>query len=141
MAYLFVLNVCSFAMFVSNGTVSSMILITLASDIIRINVFEKKCSRKILRRPRTIDGSSHQLFKLRLPTNWLYNFVIWPRYSTQWFREDYNNARNGSRKKKQGNAKTEKGERHHIYVWNDVSSKKNGRGQASISYRHLGQRL
>ena len=139
MAYLFVLNVCSFAMFVSNGTVSSMILITLASDIIRINVFEKKCSCKILR--RTIDGSSHQLFKLRLPTNWLYNFVIWPRYSTQWFREDYSNARNGSRKKKQRNAKTEMGERHHIYVWNDGSSKNNGGGQASISHRHLGPRL
>ena len=32
MAYLFVLNVCSFSMLVSNGTVSSMILITLASE-------------------------------------------------------------------------------------------------------------
>ena len=47
----------------------------------------------------------------------LYNFVkrqqlkiIWPRYSPQWFREN-NNARNGSRKKKQRKAKTKIGER------------------------------
>ena len=39
--------------------------------------------------------------------------MIWPHYSPQWFRED-NNARNGSRKKKQRKAKTKMGEIHHI---------------------------
>ena len=51
--------------------------------------------------------------------NWLYNFVrrekLWPRHSRQWLRED-NNARNGSRDKKQRKAKTNMGERHHRYI-------------------------
>ena len=52
-------------------------------------------------------------------------------------RED-NNARNGSREKKQRKAKTKMGEIHHVYVWYDGSSKQSGGGQTSISQRHLG---
>ena len=49
-----------------------------------------------------------------------------------------NNARNGSWEKKPWKAKTRMGERHHIYVWYDGSSKQSGGGQASISQRHMG---
>ena len=57
--------------------------------------------------------------------------------TTRWFRDD-NNARNGSREKKQRKAKTKMGERHHRYVWYDGSSKQSGGGQALISQINLG---
>ena len=63
--------------------------------------------------------------------------ILWPRYSPQWFRED-NNARNGSREKKQRKAKTKMGETHHRHVRYDDSGKQSGGGLASISQRHLG---
>ena len=65
------------------------------------------------------------------------NVKYFTHYSPRWFRED-NNARNGSREKKPRKAKTKMGERHHIYVWYDGSSKRSGGGQASVSQRHLG---
>ena len=67
---------------------------------------------------------------LHLPMNWLCNFVIrqkllkilWPRYSTQWFRED-NMERGGSREKKQRKAETNMRERHHKYILYNGNSK------------------
>ena len=53
-------------------------------------------------------------------------------YMPQWFRED-NNARNGSREKKQRKATTKMGERHQRYVQYDDSGKQSGGGPASIS--------
>ena len=59
------------------------------------------------------------------------------KHPTQWVRED-NKARNDSREKEQRKVKTKMGERHQRYVRYDGSSKQSGRGQASISQRHLG---
>ena len=79
---------------------------------------------------------------LPLPTNWLYNFVR--RQKLKYFghvtRHDglektITSARNGRREKKPRKAKTKMRKRHHRY---DGSSKQSGRGQASISQRHLG---
>ena len=67
-------------------------------------------------------------------------FQFGARQSPQWFRED-NNARNGSREKKQRKTKTNIWEKYiyiYIYVWSDGRSKQSGGGQASISKRHLG---
>ena len=49
-----------------------------------------------------------------------------------------NNARNGSREKKQRKATTKMGERHQRHVRYDDSGKQSGGGPASISQRHLG---
>ena len=51
------------------------------------------------------------------------------------------NLWNGSREKKQRKAKTKMGERHHIYVWYNGSSKLSGGGQASILQIHLGSEV
>ena len=52
------------------------------------------------------------------------------------FTED-NNARNGSREKKQRKTKTKMGERHHTYVWYDGNSMQSGGGQASFCDQEL----
>ena len=105
-------------------------------DIKRIIAFEMKCYRNILRIPWIAHRTNCSILNERhLPTNWLYNcvrrqklIILWPRYSPQWLRED-DNARNGSREKKPRKAKTKMGERHHIYVLYDGSSKQSGRGR------------
>ena len=60
-------------------------------------------------------------------------------YSSIIYCQLFVDARNGSQEKKQRKAKTKMGERHHIYVWYDGSSKQSGGGQAPISQRHLGR--
>ena len=111
-------------------------------DIKRINALEIKYYLNILH-----ISSSHNysfLNELHLPTNWLHNFVsrqqsliLWPRYTTQWFRE-YTNARNGSRKREPRKAKTTMGEII-TYTFRTIAAASNesGGGQAYISHRHL----
>ena len=109
-------------------------------DIKRINAFEMKCYRKILRIPWIAHRTNCSILnELHLPTNWMYNFVRRQKLKyfghvtrPQWFRED-SNARNGSREKKQRKATTKMGERHHRYVRYDDSGKQSSGGPASIS--------
>ena len=140
-----VLRTCIFPI----GTYGCETWVLRKLDIKRINAFEMKCYRKVLRIPWIAHRTNCSILnELHLPTNWMYNFVR--RQKLKYF--GHVTRHNGlektimqgmvagkrSREKKPRKAKTEMGERHHGYVRYDDSGKQSGRGPETILQWHLG---
>ena len=135
-----VLRTCIFPI----GTYGCETWVLRKLDIKRINAFEMKCYRKVLRIPWIAHRTNCSILnELHLPTNWMYNFVR--RQKLKYF--GHVTRHNGLEKtimqgmvagKRSRGKPRQMGERHHGYVRYDDSGKQSGRGPETISQWHLG---
>ena len=108
-------------------------------DIKRINTFEMKCYRKILRIPWIAHRTNCLILdELHLPTNWLYNFVRRQKLKYSGHIALHSGLEKTIMQGMVAGNRSRGKQRHHRYVWYDGSSKQSGGGQAPISQRHLG---